>query len=34
VAQTEACGGAKPKLTKKVYKPLGVAQKARVANNW
>ena len=34
VAQTEACGGAKPKLTKKVDKPLGEAQKARDAKNW
>jgi hypothetical protein len=34
LAQTEACGGAKPKLTKKVDKPLGEAQKARDAKNW
>ena len=34
LAQTEACGGGKPKLTKKVDKPLGEAQKARDAKNW
>ena len=34
LAQTEACGGPKVKLTKKVDKPLGEAQKARDAKNW
>jgi len=34
LAQTEACGGPKAKLTKKVDKPLGEAQKARDAKNW
>jgi len=31
---TEACGGAKAKLTKKVDKPLGEAQKAHNEKNW
>jgi len=34
LAQTEACGGPKAKITKKVDKPLGEAQKARDAKNW
>jgi tetratricopeptide (TPR) repeat protein len=34
LAQTEACGGPKVKLTKKVDKPLGEAQKARDVKNW
>src|SRR5262245_41235970 len=34
LAQTEACGGPKVKLTKKVDKPLGEAQKARDSKDW
>jgi hypothetical protein len=34
LAQTEACGGPKVKLTKKVDKPLAEAQKARDSKNW
>src|SRR5690349_11346892 len=34
LAQTEACGGGKPKLSKKLEKPMDAVQKAREQKDW